>query len=139
MSARPELVEEARRWIDKAEHDMVAAEYLVQAGEGLTDVVCFHCQQCAEKYLKGLLVLRGVPFPRTHDLRVLHDLATKSAKLRLSLEKLAPLNRYVIEGRYPGDWEPILQKEAKEALAMARKVREVVRKLLPMAVLKQTK
>jgi HEPN domain len=41
------------------------------------------------------------------------------------------LNRYVIEGRYPGDWEPITAEEAQEALAMAREVRAAVRAKLP--------
>lgn len=92
-------MEEVYRWVDKAEHDFIAAGYLFEAGEGLTDIVCFHCQQCAEKYLKSILVLRGVPFPKTHDLRVLHELAKNSAKLRLSLKAIIPLNRYAIEGR----------------------------------------
>src|SRR4029453_6914324 len=34
----------------------------------------FHAQQCAEKYLKALLVSRRQAFPRTHDVVALHDL-----------------------------------------------------------------
>jgi hypothetical protein len=45
-------------------------------------------------------------------------------------ERIVPLNRYVIEGRYPGDWEPITPDEARTALAMAGEVREAVRRLL---------
>ena len=39
------------------------------------------------------------------------------------LKEVAPLNRYVIEGRYPGDWEPITVDEAERALEMAQAVR----------------
>ncbi len=41
------------------------------------------------------------------------------------------MNRYVIEGRYPGDWEPISAAEAQRALEMAEAVRQAVLKQLP--------
>lgn len=68
MNATPELIGEVKRWVEKAEHDLTAAEHSMSlADKGLTDIICFHCQQCAEKYLKGLLVLHKIPFPKTHD------------------------------------------------------------------------
>jgi hypothetical protein len=39
---------------------------------------------------------------------------------------------YVIEGRYPGDWEPITVAEAQLALEMAQAVRQAVLKQLPL-------
>lgn len=75
MSGQPELVAEVRRWVEKAEHDLRNAEYVLTLGEDCpTDTVCFHCQQCAEKYLKAILVSRGVAFPKTHDLVLLLNL-----------------------------------------------------------------
>jgi HEPN domain-containing protein len=132
MSERPERMKEVARWTEKAEHDFMAAEHAMElAREGLTDIVCFHCQQCAEKYLKTLLLYRGVAFPRTHDLRLLLDLVPTDVSLELRREQVVPLNRYVIEGRYPGDWEPITVDEAKRALEMAQAVRQAVLKQLP--------
>jgi HEPN domain-containing protein len=132
MSERPELMKEVARWIEKAEHDFLAAEHAMElAGEGLTDIVCFHAQQCAEKYLKALLLYRGVAFPRTHDLRRLLDLVPVEVSLGLRREQVIPLNRYVIEGRYPGDWEPITVGEAQRALEMAQAARQAVLKQLP--------
>ena len=132
MSGRPELLKQVARWTEKAEHDFLAAEHTLKiADQGLTDVVCFHCQQCAEKYLKALLLYRGVKFPRTHDLRLLWDLVTKELSLGLERERVIPLNRYVIEGRYPGDWEPITIDEARQAVEMAQAVRQAALKLLP--------
>ena len=108
MSARPEPTKEVARWMEKAEHDFIAAEHMMSlAVEGLTDIASFHCQQCAEKYLKALLLYHDVAFPRTHDLRLLLDLIPAGVSLGLQREQVVPLNRYVIEGRYPGDWEPI--------------------------------
>lgn len=34
----------------------------------MAEISCYHCQQSAEKYLKGYLVLYGKNPPRTHDL-----------------------------------------------------------------------
>ena len=76
------------------------------ADRGLTDIVCYHCQQAVEKYLKGLLVLREVSFPKTHDLRILLELAGKHSALRIHPAEVLPLNRYLVEGRYPGNWDP---------------------------------
>jgi HEPN domain-containing protein len=132
MSARPDVTKEVARWTEKAEQDFLAAEELVRSGdERLTGIVCFHAQQCAEKYLKALLVYQGVAFPKTHDLRLLLDLVPPGVSLGLPREQVVPLNRYVIEGRYPGDWEPITVAEARSALEMAQSVRQAVLRRLP--------
>ncbi len=132
MTEPPDLMKQVARWTEKAEHDLKAAEHAMElAAEGLTDIVAFHCQQCAEKYLKALLLCQGVAFPRTHDLRLLLDLIPAGVSLDLQREQVVPLNRYVIEGRYPGDWEPITVPEAQHALEMAQAVRKAVLKQLP--------
>ena len=59
------------------------------------------------------------------------QLVPREVKLGLRMIEVLPLNRYTIEARYPGDWEPITRKEAKEALAIACMVRQAVRVHLP--------
>jgi HEPN domain-containing protein len=138
MSEQPEFVIEVRRWIEKAEHDLRNAEYVLNLKEDCpVDTVCFHCQQCAEKYLKALLISRAIDFPRTHDLVVLFNLSSRHFDLNLQLSKVQPLNRYSVEARYPGDWEPIDMREAVEAVNMARILREAVRSLLPTEILQK--
>lgn len=66
MSARDEQL--AREWFEKAERDLLTAETMLSVVQPPTDVVCFHCQQAAEKHLKGLLTWHGTPPTRTHDL-----------------------------------------------------------------------
>ncbi len=56
------------------------------------------------------------------------------SSLDLKAEELIPLNRYAVEARYPGDWEPILRAEAEDAVATARKVRTTIRQYLPPQV-----
>jgi HEPN domain-containing protein len=126
MTARPEALRVARRWIAKAEEDIAAAERLLALDDSLAAVACFHSQQAVEKLIKALLVLSGVPFARTHDLIQLFQLLPTDVSLPLSLSDLAPLNRYAVEARYPISEEPLTGDEARSALAVARRVRSLV-------------
>lgn len=42
-------------WLKKAEHDLGMAKLALENGTEFTDSICFHCQQYAEKMLKGYL------------------------------------------------------------------------------------
>jgi len=42
--------------------------------EPVYDAICFHAQQCAEKYLKAWLIEAAAAFPRVHDLEAVADL-----------------------------------------------------------------
>ncbi len=62
----------AFEYVEKAEGDFATAEREL----GVTvnpnyDAVCFHAQQCAEKYLKAQLQESGIRFGKTHDLTLL--------------------------------------------------------------------
>ena len=44
------------------------AEHTLTMGEDCPyDTVCFHTQQCVEKYLKALLTYLSIDFPKIHD------------------------------------------------------------------------
>ena len=43
------------------------ARRTMSAGNPLPAMACYHCQQCAEKYLKGFLVSRSIEFRPVHD------------------------------------------------------------------------
>lgn len=54
-----------RDWIAKAEADYLAAVDLARRRKlPLHDMVCFHCQQSAEKYLKARLEEGALHFPK---------------------------------------------------------------------------
>jgi HEPN domain-containing protein len=104
MSASDEIHRLARQWVTRAEEDLLTAEHTMTLGEGCPfSTVCFHSQQCAEKYLKGFLTVLGVAFPRTHDLMELLPLVPGAAGLSLTVAELGSLNRYAVETRYLGD------------------------------------
>ena len=131
MSEQPEIIAEIRRWIEKAENDFRNAEYVLTMQENCPfETVCYHCQQCAEKYLKAFLMYKNVDFPKTHDLVLLFNLLPKNEPLNLRIQDLQPLNRYSVEAQYPGEWEPINELEVRDALVMVRVVRDVFRRML---------
>ena len=50
--------------------------------------------------------------------------------LNLDMTEIVKLNRYSIESRYPGDWDPIARSDAEEAVAIAQRVRDTIRNFL---------
>ena len=117
------------RWVRKAEADLVGARTLAVSDEPLFDLICFHCQQAAEKYLKALLQDLDVEVPRTHKLGdLLLLLHAHDAKVKTLGRSLAALNRYAVDVRYPG--EDASKRQAAAALRHAEKVRGVLREHL---------
>ncbi len=90
---------------------------------------CFHSQQCAEKYLKALLLTRIPDFPKTHDLIHLNDLCRANGILtEFSETLLGELSLHAVASRYPGE-EPTLE-EARQSIEIAKTVRKFARKWL---------
>ncbi len=123
--------EHAKLWIEKARSDLLNADNNLAAQEVPYDTVCFHCQQAAEKLLKGFLVAHGCEYPITHNLFVILEKTLEFDDSADSLrETLALLNPYSVEVRYPGDaWMPT-PDDATEARQAAQKVFEWVQSRL---------
>ena len=120
-----------REWVAKAENDLLTASHTLKLGRRCpTDTVCFHAQQCAEKYLKAFLVYRGIDFPKTHDLEALAARLRNGKSLGISSDDLATLKRYATVTRYPGA-EQISLLEARRAVAASKRIPRLVRTLLP--------
>ena len=91
------------KWVHKAEQDWEAAHKLASETPPFRDIVCFHCQQAAEKYLKALLQENGLVVPRTHDLvNVLNLLLPGDATLVPLRRKSRSLTQYAVDYRCPG-------------------------------------
>lgn len=115
-----------KEWIAKAEEDYKTVLTLNrQKKHKLPNSICFHCQQCIEKYLKAFLIYNEFKPPRTHDLRKLNDIAVNfNSSLKNIYDFLEQLNPYSVEFRYPGD--SATQKEAKQAVQAMKKARKVL-------------
>jgi len=133
MPEPDEVVRVVREWVAKAEEDLTAADRSLTPRENCPlGTVCFHAQQCVEKYLKAVLVLNGIDFPKTHNIAEIFALLPADARLELTPEEQERLTRYATVMRYPGDYEPLAYAGAEEAISIARRVREAVRVLLPL-------
>jgi HEPN domain-containing protein len=138
MTTPNPLIAVVREWIAKAEHDLTNAVHTLTLGEDCpTDTVCFHAQQCVEKYIKALLVFRATAVPKTHNIHVL--LALLPPRLRPKLDSSAQqrLTEYATVLRYPGAGREATLAEARKAVAVARRVRKEVRRHLPRAALRR--
>jgi len=135
--AEPRKIEVLRQWVQKAENDLTAAvQTLKLARAAPTDVVCFHAQQCVEKYLKALLVNHEIDFPKSHSIARLLELLPLRVRPPLSQVEQLRLTDYATVTRYPGDYTPIPLTEARAAVRIARRVRLHIRKRLPKEVLR---
>jgi len=116
----------AREWVDRAEADYAAALLLRRSRKKHSrDLVCFHLQQCVEKYLKARLEQDGVAFPKTHDLEKLLDLVIRLEPLWSSLRaSVAALTDYAVESRYPG--RTTTPEEARRLLRGTAGIREIM-------------
>jgi HEPN domain-containing protein len=132
MSAPPRRLRVVRQWIQKAENDLDVAENTVKRGEsGPLDMVCFHAQQCIEKYVKAVLTLHGIDPPRSRDLTRLAARLPDPNCVGLTPIERRRLTRYATVMRYPGDYDPITLDEAWAAVEIARRARASLRGLLP--------
>ncbi len=116
-----------KEWAEKAEEDFAIMEREARARKNPSyNGVCFHAQQCAEKYLKGRLCEAGLPFSKTHNLVILLDQAISVEPLWESFrEHLAYLTIFAVDFRYPGDSAD--KAQALEARKLCRAFRKMAR------------
>ncbi len=128
MSAE-NLRSDVAAWIRKAEEDRGIAlsidRMLYPNG------VCFHCQQCVEKYLKAFLTAQDQKPARIHDLVAL---GTESADYAPELAEYYPdfvtLSAFAVMVRYPE--KEADSKEAEEAIEAIERARSGLRVALDL-------
>ena len=90
-------------WIDHAEDDFNNTGKLFRGSKPSVYGTCFHAQQCAEKYMKAILVHKGKSFPMTHDLVLLNNLLEQAGVfMGVPEDTLDTLSAYAVATRYPG-------------------------------------
>lgn len=119
------------KWIKKAENDLLTAERELSFEDPITQTICFHCQQAAEKYLKAFLVHHQIYFTKTHQIMELLQLcASVDSSFPDQLQVADNLTDYAVEIRYPDVWLELTIEDAKKAFEMALKVKQFVLKRL---------
>ncbi len=116
-----------REWAAKAEEDYLAAMDLSRRRKRpLWSGVCFHAQQCAEKYLKARMEEAGLSIPRTHDLEIILNQLLPVEPLWVAFRPAAQtLTDYAVDFRYPG--HNAGKPHGRRALADCRVIRREVR------------
>ncbi|MBI4660718.1 MAG: HEPN domain-containing protein [Verrucomicrobia bacterium] len=123
-----------REWVAKAEEDFLAALDLARRRKRpLWNGVCFHAQQCVEKYLKARMEEAGLPLQRTHDLDVLLNYLLPVEPLWSAFRPaLQNLTDYAVDFRYPG--QNANKTQARRALADCKLMRREARASLSLPV-----
>ena len=113
-------------WLDFAYMDLSAAEHLLTMRPLPVEIICYHCEQAAEKFLKATLVQFDREPPKTHDLiqlcKLCCEVDTRFEQLADSCIELTP---YGVQVRYPSNLE-LDESDAVCALKECRLVQDFV-------------
>ncbi len=132
MPLDPVRLEDTVRWMARAASDLRSARHALVAEPPILDDAVFHCQQAAEKALKGFLCWHDVVFRKTHNLEEIGEqcLAVDDT-LRPAVDTAVPLTQYAWQYRYPGDEIAPSQEEVSDAIRSATGLFDAILRVLP--------
>ena len=133
MRTRTDLI---NNWILKANKDLTSAEHELTFGDdAVTETICFHSQQAAEKFLKAYLVYLEISFTKTHEIgELITKCELKDNEIATLKEEADILTDYAVTVRYPDDVYVPEIEEAKEAYDLAIKVRDYILSKIEVSV-----
>ncbi len=117
-------------WLRHAQSDLSLTQKLQPSEEILTETLCFHAQQAAEKAFKAVLVFCGIEPPKTHSIGLLVDLLPDAVEKPPLLREAAALTDYAVSVRYPGESEPVTGEELAEAMRLADSILSWARRIV---------
>jgi len=116
----------ANEWFKIADLDLASANYLLDMQPAPIEIICYHCQQASEKYLKGFLAFTGHEIIKTHDLVLLNKLCQKIEQDFETIEDDCLLvTDYGINIRYPYPMD-LNESDMKLALKNAENIKNFV-------------
>lgn len=116
-----------KEWLDIAETDLNTANFLLNMRPVPVEIICYHCEQAAEKLLKAVLVHHDVEAPKTHDLVHLCKLCAEvESEYGQLIDACAELSPYGVQIRYPSHLE-LDESDMTSALAECRKLDTFIR------------
>lgn len=120
-------------WFKKANEDLiVAAGLLAMQNTQVWAAVGFHCQQAAEKAIKGFLAHQKIGFTKTHDIgQLISFFPTQFENLNELLTEASDLTPFAVEYRYPDAAKGELTiEDIMKAYATSRQVVETLAELI---------
>jgi HEPN domain-containing protein len=116
--------EAANEWLEKAERDLQVA--MLCGREKFYDAALFHCQQAAEKALKGFLAFHDKPIEKTHRVERLLEQAKRIEPKLAKLKNTGLLSEYAVLSRYPDSSLDITKRAYTKGLSIAKQVTKQV-------------
>ena len=118
-------------WFAMGDKDLRSAKILFDH-DADNEIVCFHCQQTLEKYLKGYLIAVTGELQEGHNLLKLCKKAMQQDnKFNEFLKDMALVNAFYIETRYPALDPLVVSKEdTEECFRIVEKVLTRIKKLI---------
>jgi HEPN domain-containing protein len=121
----PALKTYIESWLNKAGHDLLSAQRLLEIEPMILDNACFHCQQAIEKCLKAFLIYNGRDIERTHNVIFLLSECANFDSIFADVDPM-DINAYAVQGRYPDSNLIPTIVEAKGYYKLALQVRDLV-------------
>jgi len=108
---------DVNEWVRYAQTDYDCARKMADLFHPIPiEIVCYHCQQSAEKILKAYVIAKENTLTKTHDLEFLIDQCKQySQDFDKYEEPCAVLTAYVFTTRYPPSVE-MTEQHMKQAL-----------------------
>lgn len=110
---------EAIQWLSFAAGELAGARADLEREDLPPRLAAYRAQQAAEKATKGLLILSGREFERTHDLEALVLELPDDAELRTEQYELEELTNFAVSSRYP---DALVDISRGDAVAAVRQV-----------------
>lgn len=120
------MVPDVQRWLDFAENDLAVAKHLLETFHPKPlEIICYHCQQAAEKAIKAVYIAVGMPggIPKKHDLSfLLEQMKHRVTISEALLDHADDLNSYSVIVRYPNE----IQIDERKVLLSVRYADEIM-------------
>jgi len=111
-------------WFFFADADFDSAQILNNAYCKHSEIICYHCQQAVEKYLKAFLCYKGVIPPKIHVLETLCALCSDFDSSFNDIAKdCAYLSPFAVHARYPLEME-ITDINTLKSLEIVQKIKD---------------
>jgi HEPN domain-containing protein len=118
-------IKDVVEWFMIADEDFDSAKILNEAVRKHKEIICYHCAQSIEKYLKGYLTYNDIIPQKTHNIIFLNETCIE---LDRTFEQIRNecgfLNKFVNEVRYPYRIE-IKEEDVIHALNSVEKIRNI--------------
>ena len=124
---------ETKEWYDRAVLDLGVARHLEKTYYPKpVEIICYHCQQAAEKAIKALIMYHGAEggMPKLHDLSFLLNQVKNKVRIEEKYFDYADaLSPYGVAVRYPNELF-LEERHAGEAIQYADEILQWVKSII---------